>query len=42
MSVTQPSSGALPNQAQPAGIVVADQSTRTRRSSGAWTHSTGR
>nr|WP_294692401.1 carbohydrate ABC transporter permease [uncultured Friedmanniella sp.] len=34
MSVTQPSSGALPNQAQPAGIVVADQSTPARRSSG--------
>ena len=32
MSITQPTSGALPNQAQPAGIAVADKSTPPRRS----------
>ncbi|MFL6025572.1 MAG: carbohydrate ABC transporter permease [Friedmanniella sp.] len=31
MSVTQPSSAALPTQAQPAGLAVADPAARTRR-----------
>jgi multiple sugar transport system permease protein len=31
MSATQPSSAALPTQAQPAGLAVADQATRGRR-----------